>query len=120
MKKDNIIFFEEDFSNVENFNSFIENKYPNFKNHAYIFDDKYYKTIKNTRGLSEHEYIFEVLKGFLEKISKDETKREKPIVIYDAFFLFDEGKCVTELYEYMLKTKRPIFVHIPKGINLTF
>ena len=120
MKIDNIILFEEDFSKVEDFNSFIEKRYPNFKNDADIFDDTYYKTIKNTQGLSEHDYNFEALKGFLEKIIKDQTKCEKPIVIYDAFFHFDEGKNVSELYEYMLKTKRPIFVHVPKGINLNF
>lgn len=120
MKKDNVTFFEEDFSKVEEFNSFIESIYPNFKNDADIFDDTYLKTVKNTHGLSEHERVFEALKGFVEKTSKDETKSEKPIVIYDAFFLFDEGKCVTELYEYMSNTNRPIFIHVPKGINLTF
>ncbi len=117
---DNVTLFEEDFSKVEDFNSFIERRYPNFKNDADIFDNTYYKTIKNTYGLSQHEYIFEALKGFLEKISKDETESEKPIVIYDAFFLFDEGKNVSELYEYMFNTNRPIFIHVPKGINLTF
>jgi hypothetical protein len=120
MKIDNVTLFEEDFSKVEDFNLFIETMYPNFKVDADIFDNTYYKTTKNTRGLSEHEYIFEALKGFLEKTSKDETKREKPIVIYDAFFLFDEGKNIGELYEYMFNTNRPIFIHVPKGINLTF
>ena len=117
MEKNNIIFFEEDYSKVEDFNLFIENKYPNFKNDADIFDNTYYKTIKNMNGLSEHEYIFEALKGFLGKISKDERESEKPIVIYDAFFLFDEGKNISELYEYMLKTNRPIFIHVPKGFK---
>ena len=51
---------------------------------------------------------------------RDKTESDKPIVIYDAFFHFDEGKNVSELYEYMLKTNRPIFIHVPKGINLTF
>ncbi|MBQ8196893.1 MAG: hypothetical protein IJZ73_02410 [Clostridia bacterium] len=120
MTIDNVTLFEEDFSKVEDFNSFIEKRYPNFKVDADIFDSAYYKTIKNTHGLSEHEYIYRALKGFLEKILKDETKCEKPIVIYDAFFLFDEGKNVSELYEYMSKTDRPIFIHVPKGINLTF
>ena len=120
MKIDNVTLFEEDFSKVEEFNSFIESRYPNFKNGADIFDNTYYKTIKNTQGLSEHEYIFEALKGFLEKVLRDKTESDKPIVIYDAFFLFDEGKCVTELYKYMLNTNRPIFIHVPKGINLTF
>ena len=120
MKIDNVTLFEEDFSKVEDFNSFIESVYPNFKNDADIFDNTYLKTVKNTHGLSEHERVFETLKGFLEKILKYKTESEKPIVIYDAFFLFDEGKNVNELYECMLKTKRPIFVHVPKGINLTF
>ena len=116
----NVNLFEEDFSKVEEFNSFIESRYPNFKNNADIFDNAYYLAVKNTNGLSEHEYIFETLKRFLAKILNDKTKSEKPIVIYDAFFFFDKGKNITELYEYMLKTKRPIFIHVPKGINLTF
>ena len=120
MKTDNVTLFEEDLSKVEKFNSFVESMYPNFKNDADIFDDTYYKTIKNTHGLSEHEYIFEALKGFLEKVLRDKPESEKPIVIYDAFFHFDEGKCVTELYEFMSNTNRPIFIHVPKGINLTF
>ena len=120
MQKDNIIFFEDDYSNVKEFNSFIESKCPNFKIDADIFDNEYYKTIKNTNGLSQHEHVFKALKEFLEKISKDKTSGEKPIVIYDAFFLFDEGKNISELYEYMLKTNRPIFIHVPKEINLTF
>jgi hypothetical protein len=118
--KYNVTLFEEDFSKVEEFNSFIESRYPNFKNNADIFDNTYYLAVKNTNGLSEHEYIFEALKGFLAKILKGKMESEKPIVIYDAFFFFDKGKNVTELYEYMLKTKRPIFIHVPKGINLTF
>lgn len=44
-----------------------------------------------------------------------ERNGEKPIVIYDAFSLFDEGKNVSELYECMLKTNRPILVHVPEG-----
>lgn len=120
MKIDNVTLFAEDFSRVEDFNSFVKSIYPNFKVDADIFDSTYYKTIKNTHGASEHEHIFEVLKGFLEKVSKDKTKSQKPIVIYDAFFIFDEGKCVSELYEYMSNTNRPIFIHVPKGINLTF
>ena len=120
MKKDNVTFIEEDFSKVEDFNLFIESVYPNFKVDADIFDDTYYKTIKNTHGLSQHEHVFQTLKGFLEKVLRDKTESDKPIVIYDAFFHFDEGKSVSELYECMLKTKRPIFVHVPKGINLTF
>lgn len=119
MKIDNVTLFEEDFSKVEDFNSFIESRYPNFKDDADIFDNTYYNTIKNIHGLSEHEHIFEVLKDFLEKIIKYEGKSEKPIVIYDAFFHFDESKNISELYEYMLKTKRPIFVHVPKGFVLT-
>ncbi|MBR2871645.1 MAG: hypothetical protein IKB98_09785 [Clostridia bacterium] len=118
MKINNATLFEEDLSKVEDFNSFIEKSYPNFKNDADIFDDAYLKTIKNIRGLSQHEYIFEALKGFLEKVLSDKTESDKPIVIYDAFFLFDEGKCLTELYECMSNTKRPIFIHVPKGINL--
>lgn len=120
MKIENITLFEEDFSKVEDFNSFIENRYPNFKNDADIFDNTYYRTIKNTQGLSEHEYIFEALKGFLEKVLRDKTESDKPIVIYDAFFLFDIGKNVSELYEYMSNTNRPIFIHLPKGSNLNF
>lgn len=120
MKIDNVILFEEDLSRVEDFNLFIESIYPNFKNDADIFDNTYYKTIKNMNGLSEHEYIFEALKGFLEKVLRDKTESDKPIVIYDAFFLFDEGKNVSELCESMLKTNRPIFIHVPKGINLKF
>lgn len=115
MEKNNIIFYEEDYSRVKEFNSFIENRYPNFKIDADIFDNAYYRAIKNTHGLSQHEQVFEALKGFLEKNSKDETESEKPIVIYDAFFLFDEGKNVSELYECMLKTNRPIFIHVPRG-----
>lgn len=120
MKIDNVTLFEEDFSKVEEFNSFIESMYPNFKDDADIFDNTYYNTIKNMRGLSQHEHVLEAVKRFLEEISKEDGKSEKPIVIYDAFFLFDEGKCVTELYEYMLNTNRHIFIHVPKGINLTF
>ena len=120
MKIDNVTLFEEVFSKVEEFNSFIESRYPNFRSDADIFDNTYYKTIKNTRGLSQHEHVLEAVKRFLEEISKEDGKSEKPIVIYDAFFLFDEGKCVTELYEYMLKTNRPIFIHVPKGSNLNF
>ncbi len=120
MKIDNVTLFEEDFSKVEDFNSFIETICPNFKNDADIFDNTYYKAIENPHGLSEHEYIFEALKGFLKNLLKDETKSEKPIVIYDAFFLFDEGKNVSELYEYMSNTKRPIFIHVPKGFNFSF
>ena len=120
MKIDNVTLFEEDFSKVEDFNSIIERRYPNFKVDAHIFDNTYLKTVKNTQGLSEHECIFVALKGFLEEISKDETKRKKPIVIYDAFFLFDEGKNISELYEYMSNTNRPIFIHVPKGSNLNF
>ena len=117
MEKDNIIFFEEDYSMVKEFNLFIENRYPNFKIDADIFDNAYYKSIKNTNRLSEHEHVFEVLKGFLEKILKDKTGTEKPIVIYDAFFLFDEGKDVSELYEYMFKANRPVFVHVSRGFK---
>ena len=102
MKIDNVTFFKEELSKVEDFNSFIESRYPNFKDDADIFDTTYYNTIKNTRGLSQHEYIFEALKGFLEKILKDERESEKPIVIYDAFFLFDEGKNVNKLYDICL------------------
>ena len=114
MEKNNIIFYEEDYSRVKEFNLFIENRYPNFKIDADIFDNAYYSAIKNMNGLSQHEQVFEALKGFLEKNSKDETESEKPIVIYDAFFLFDEGKNVSELYEYMSNTNRPIFIHVPK------
>lgn len=120
MKIDNVTLFEEDFSKVEDFNLFIESVYPNFKVDADIFDNTYLKTVKNTQGLSQHERVFEALKGFLEEISKEDGKSEKPIVIYDAFFLFDEGKNVSELYEYMSNMNRPIFIHVPKGINLTF
>ena len=76
--------------------------------------------VKNTQGLSEHKYIFEALKGFLEKVLRDKTESDKPIVIYDAFFHFDEGKNVSELYEYMFNTNRPIFIHVPKGFNFSF
>ena len=118
MQKDNIIFFEDDYSRVKEFNSFIESKYPNFKNNADIFDNTYYQTIRNTNGLSQHEHVFKALKEFLEKISKDKTAGKKPIVIYDAFFLFDEGKNVSELYEYTVNMNRPIFIHVPRGINI--
>ena len=120
MKIDNVTLFEEDFSKVEDFNLFIESVYPNFKVEADIFDDAYYKTIKNTRGLSQHEHVLEAVKRFLEEISKEDGKSEKPIVIYDAFFLFDIGKNVSELYEYMFNMNRPIFIHVPKGSNLIF
>lgn len=120
MKIDNVTLFEEDFSKVEDFNLFIESVYPNFKDDADIFDNTYYNTIKNTHGLSQHEHVLEAVKRFLEEISKEDGKSEKPIVIYDAFFLFDEGKNVSELYKYMFNTNRPIFIHIPKGFNFSF
>ena len=120
MKIDNVTLFEEDFSKVEDFNSFIESRYPNFKNDADIFDNTYYNTIKNIHRLSEHECIFVALKEFLEKVLRDKTESDKPIVVYDAFFHFDEGKNVNGLYKYMFNTNRPIFIHVPKGINLTF
>ena len=40
---DNVTLFEEDFSKVEDFNSFIESRYPNFKDDADIFDNTYLK-----------------------------------------------------------------------------
>ena len=55
MKIDNVTLFEEDLSKVEEFNSFIESVYPNFKVDADIFDDAYYKTIKNIKGYIRHQ-----------------------------------------------------------------